>query len=169
MLYGVIKYQFETTCFISSLSTLILGRHYMKDLLKNPLKAVAVVVGIILLLIIARIAYNYLYYTLPPQQVNVSVKYSPGATCRVDSPIYMLITNDSSREIISTSFSLSVKKRINSDNFIQLLARNYSTDKIIKAGSSYGGCWAYPKLNTDHYVPEELIYEINGKQIMFRV
>jgi len=141
----------------------------MKDILKNPLKVVAVLFGIILLLIIARTAYNYLYYTLPPQQVNVSVRYSPDVTCRMDSPIYMLVTNDSWREITSTSFSLSVKKRINGKNFIQLLARSYSTDKIIKAGGSYGGCWAYPKLNTDHYVPEELIYEINGKQIEFRV
>jgi hypothetical protein len=139
----------------------------MKDSLKKPFKIVLVLVAIILAPLVARTTYYYMYYTLPPKQVDISVKYSPDVTCRADSPIYILITNDSRREIISASFRLLVKKRINDDNFIQLLAKNYSTDRIIKAGDSYGGCWVYPKLNTEHYVPEELIYEINGKQIVF--
>ena len=80
----------------------------------------------------------------------------------------MLIKNDSYREIISTSFSLSVKKQISNNDYIQLLEKNYITDKIIKAGESYAGCWPYPKLNTDHYAPEKLRYEINGKQVAFR-
>jgi len=140
----------------------------MKDDLKKPLQVVAVLFGIVLVLVITRVSYNYVYHTLPPKQVDISVRYSPDNTCRTDSPIYMLITNNSSREIINTSFNLSVKKADNSESFIQLLAKNYSTDKIIKAGDSYGGCWAYPKLITAYYVPEKLIYEVNRKLIVFR-
>ena len=140
----------------------------MNDSLKKPLKIAVVLVSIVLVLVVARATYIYVYHTLPPRQVNISVRYSPDNTCRVDSPIYMLITNDSSRDIINTTFNLLVKKGYNNGNFILLLAKDYSTDKIIKAGDSYGGCWAYPKLNTAHYVPEELTYEINRKQIMFR-
>ena len=140
----------------------------MNDGLKKPLKIAAVLVSIVSVLIVARATYIYVYHTLPPMQVNISVRYSPDNTCRKDSPIYMLITNDSSHEIINTSFNLVVKKKYNDDNFILLLAKNYSTEKNIKAGDSYGGCWAYPKLNTAHYVPEELTYEVNRKQIMFR-
>lgn len=139
----------------------------MNDSLKKPLKIVTVMIVVILTLIVLYAGFNYLYHTLPPEQVSVSVSYSPDNTCRKDSPLYMLITNGSYREIISTSFILSVKKRVNNDNFIQLLLREYSTDKVIKAGDSYGGCWTYPELNTRHYVPEELIYEINRKQIKF--
>ena len=140
----------------------------MKDGLKKPLMIAAVVVGIALFAFAAHAAYNYVHYTLPPEQVNIVVSYSPDTACRIDSPVYMLITNDSSREIISTSFSLSIKKRINNDNFIQLLDRDYFTEKIIQAGDSYAGCWVYPKLNTEHYVAEELIYEIKSKDITFR-
>lgn len=140
----------------------------MKDSLKKPLMIVAVLVGIVLLLLVARATYNYLHYTLPPEQVNIAISYSPDTTCRMDSPMYMLITNDSSREIINTSFSLSIKKQNDNYNYIPLSARNYSTGKIIKAGNSYGGCWAFPKLETNKYIPEKLIYEITGKQIVFR-
>ena len=140
----------------------------MKDDLKKPLQVVAVLFGIVLVLVVIRVSYNYVYHTLPPKQVDISVRYSPDNTCRADSPIYMLITNNSSREIINTSFNLSVKKADSSESFIQLLAKNYSTGKIIKAGDSYGGCWAYPKLITAYYVPEKLIYEVDRKQIVFR-
>ena len=140
----------------------------MKDDLKKPLQVVAVLFGIVLVLVITRVSYNYVYHTLPPKQVDISVRYSPDNTCRTDSPIYMLITNNSSREIINTSFNLLVKKADNSESFIQLLVKKYSTDKIIKAGDSYGGCWAYPKLITAYYVPEKLIYEVNRKLIVFR-
>jgi hypothetical protein len=108
------------------------------------------------------------YYILPPEQVNISVSYSPDVTCRADTPVYLVIKNDSLRDIINTSFMLSVKKESSGDNFIQLLEKKYSTDSLIKAGETYGGCWAYPKLITNHYVPEELIYEIKHKQIVFR-
>ena len=147
---------------------LILNRNTMNENINIPLKAVVVLVGIILALVILAASYNYLYYTLPPEQVNVSVSYSPANNCRSDSPVYMLITNDSYRDIITTSFSLSIKKGVDSDNFIQLLEKNYATEQAIKAGDSYGGCWAYPKLNTRFYDPEKLIYEIKRKQITFK-
>jgi len=146
----------------------IFDRNNMNDSLKKPLMTVAVLIGIVLLVSAARAAYEYLYITLPPQQVKVSISYSPQNNCREDSPVYMLITNDSYREIVNTSFNLTVKKTINGDNFIQLLSKNYSTDRVIKAGESYAGCWAYPKLNTEHYVPEELIYEISNEHVVFR-
>ncbi len=140
----------------------------MNNVIKNPMKLIVVLSSIVLFVVAAITSYNYLYHTLPPEQVAIAISYSPDTSCRVDSPVYMLIKNDSYREIISTSFSLSVKKQINSNNYIQLLEKNYITDKIIKAGESYGGCWPYPKLNTDHYVPEKLMYEINTKQVAFR-
>ncbi|NOQ88598.1 MAG: hypothetical protein GQ550_06700 [Gammaproteobacteria bacterium] len=140
----------------------------MNDSLKKPLQIIVVLVGIILTLVVIRTTYYYVYHTLPPQQVNISVSYLPENTCRMDSPIYMLITNDSGREIINTTFSLLIKKKTNNDIFIRLLEKNYSTDKIIKAGDSYGGCWTFPKLNTNFYAPVELIYEVSRKQIVFK-
>ncbi|MFV9615633.1 MAG: hypothetical protein ACNYZG_06730, partial [Gammaproteobacteria bacterium] len=76
--------------------------------------------------------YSYVYHTLPPQQVNISVAYLPDNTCRKDSPIYMLITNDSRREIINTTFSLLVKNRTNSDGFILLLEKNIQLIKLLR-------------------------------------
>jgi hypothetical protein len=146
----------------------IIDRYNMNDSLKKPLMIVAVLLGIGLLTSAAFAAFDYLYVTLPPQQVNITVSYSPESACRKDSPVYMLITNDSYREIVNTSFTLFVKRTIDGDNFIQLLTKDYSTDRVIKAGESYAGCWAYPKLNTEHYIPEELIYEVNNQQVVFR-
>lgn len=140
----------------------------MNNVKKNPMKLIAVLAGIALFIVAVTGSYHYLYHKLPPKQVAIAISYAPDTSCRVDSPVYMLIKNDSYREIISTSFSLSVKKQINSNTYIQLLEKNYITDRIIKAGESYGGCWPYPKLNTDHYVPEKLRYEINSKQVAFR-
>jgi hypothetical protein len=146
----------------------IFDRNNRDDSIKKPLMIVAVLLGIALLAYAGRAAFEYLYITLPPQQVAVSVSYSPETSCRADSPVYMLIKNDSYREIVNTSFTLSVKKTINGDNFIQLLTKDYSTDRVIKAGESYAGCWVYPKLNTEHYVPEELVYDINSQNVVFR-
>ena len=140
----------------------------MNENIKIPLKVVVVLIGFTLLLVMLAAAYNYVYHTLPPEQVNVSVSYSPDNNCRSDSPVYMVIKNDSYRDVINTSFSLSIKKGVNSDNFIQLLEKDYATEQAIKAGDSYGGCWAYPKLNTKFYDPEKLIYEIKRKQITFK-
>lgn len=137
-------------------------------MIKNPMKKIAVLFGSVIFVAAAITSYNYLYHTLPPKQVAIAISYSPETSCRSDSPVYMLIKNDSYREIISTSFRLSVKKEINSKNHIQLLEKNYTTDKTIKAGETYAGCWPYPKLNTDHYVPEKLRYEINSQQVAFR-
>jgi hypothetical protein len=146
----------------------IFDRNNMSDRVKKPLMIAAVLLGMALLASAALAAYEYLYITLPPQLVTVSVSYSPDSTCREDSPVYMLIKNNSYREVVSTSFILTVKKAVKGDNFIQLLTKNYSTDRVIKAGESYAGCWAYPKLNTEHYVPEELIYEIVSQRVVFR-
>lgn len=140
----------------------------MKDSLKKHFRFIAMLAGTCLLLTVTYAAYYYVYYTLAPEQVNVSVRYSPGTVCGSDTPIYMLISNDSYRDIINTSFTLIVKKESSSDNFIQLLEKNYSTDSLVKAGDTYGGCWVYPELITSHYVPEELIYEIKHKRIVFR-
>ena len=146
----------------------LFDRNNMSDRVKKPLMIAAVLLGMALLASAALAAYEYLYITLPPQLVTVSVSYSPDSACREDSPVYMLIKNNSYREVVTTSFILSVKKAVKGDNFIQLLAKNYSTDRVIKAGESYAGCWAYPKLNTEHYVPEELIYETVSQQVVFR-
>jgi len=135
----------------------------MKDSLKKHPTTVAVLTAIVLA---AGAAYYYAYQILPPEQVRITMSYSPDTPCRVDSPLYMLIVNDSLRDVISTSFTLTVKRAID-NNFIQFLEKDYSTDRIIKAGESYAGCWVYPELNTKHYVPEELIYEIKHQQIVF--
>lgn len=138
----------------------------MKDDSKKPLNIVPALLGMASVMLLAAAAYYYLYYKLPPEQVSVSVKYSPAA-CSMETPVYMQITNDSLRDIMSTSFILLVKKQNDGDSFIQLLKKNYSSDRLIRAGETYGGCWAYPKLITSHYVAEQLIYEIEGKQILF--
>jgi len=140
----------------------------MIDSLNKPLKIVGVLASIILILIAIRAAYAYVYYTWPPKQVNISVSYSPNTKCRAETPIYMLITNDSFREITSTSFGLAVRERNNSDNLVPLLARGYSTGKVIKSGSSYGACWEYPELATDDYDPKDLTYGVTRQQIAFR-
>ncbi len=139
----------------------------MIESFEKPLKIVGVLVVLIVLLFAARMAFDYVYYTLPPEQVKITVRYSPDYKCRLDSPVHMQIKNDSKREIISTSFSLAVKKDKSSENLTQLLAGNFTTDKVIQAGGSYEGCWSYPELKTDKYVPENLLYEIKRKKVVF--
>ena len=104
----------------------------MNDSLKKPLQIIVVLVGIILTLVVIRTTYYYVYHTLPPQQVNISVSYLPENTCRMDSPIYMLITNDSGREIINTTFSLLIKKKTNNDIFIRLLEKIILLTRLLK-------------------------------------
>ena len=133
----------------------------------KPYKVITTLSAIVLTLFIAFFAYDYLRYTLPPKLVDVSMTYLPDTSCRDDSPLYMLITNDSYRTIINTSFTLVVKKRYNNDSFLQLLKKDYSTDTAIESSSSYGGCWSFPKLNTNYYVAEDLIYEIHNQRVVF--
>ncbi|MBE9559939.1 MAG: hypothetical protein IMF15_04080 [Proteobacteria bacterium] len=133
----------------------------------KPLKIIVTLSVVTLTLMVAYQAYNYLRYTLPPEQVSVSISYSTDINCRKDSPLYMLITNDSYRRIINTSFSLYVKKKYDNDSFLLLLKKVYSTDKVIDADSAYGGCWSFPELNTRYYVPGDLIYEIKQQQVTF--
>ncbi len=81
--------------------------------------------------------------------------------------MYMQILNDSYRDVLGTSFSLSVKVDKNSENIVQLLSNAYATDTVVKAGSSHEGCWPYPKLYVKKHDPYKLIYEIKGQVIKF--
>ncbi len=139
----------------------------MNEILSKYSKTAAIVVFIMLLLIAALWAYKYLYYTLPPQLVSITLKYQPESPCRKDSPLYMQILNDSYRDVLGTSFSLSVKVNENSENIAQLLSNTYSTDTIIKAGDSHEGCWSFPKLYTNKHDPYELIYEVERQVVRF--
>ena len=139
----------------------------MNEILAKYSKPAAIAVLILLLLITAGWAYKYLYYTLPPQLVSITLKYQPEPPCRKDSPLYMQILNDSYRDVLGTSFSLSVKVNENSENIAQLLSNTYSTDTIIKAGDSHEGCWSFPKLYTNKHDPYELIYEVERQVVRF--
>jgi len=139
----------------------------MNEILSKYSKTAAIVVFILLLLFAALWAYKYLYYTLPPQLVSITLKYQPESPCRHDSPLYMQILNDSYRDVLGTSFSLSVKVNENSENIAQLLSNTYSTDTIIKAGDSHEGCWSFPKLYTNKHDPYELIYEVERQVVRF--
>ena len=139
----------------------------MNEILSKYSKTAAIVVFILLLLITALWAYKYLYHTLPPQLVSITLKYQPESPCRKDSPLYMQILNDSYRDVLGTSFSLSVKVNENSENIAQLLSNTYSTDTIIKAGDSHEGCWSFPKLYTNKHDPYELIYEVERQVVRF--
>ena len=139
----------------------------MNEMLSKYSKLAAVIVFILLLLIAARWAYNYLYYTLPPQLVSITLKYQPESPCRQDSPLHMLIQNDSYRDVLGTSFALSVKVSQDGDNIAQLLSNAYSTDTVIKASSSHEGCWSFPKLYTNKHDPNELIYEVKRQVVRF--
>jgi len=139
----------------------------MNEILSKYSKTAAIVVFILLLLIAALWAYKYLYHTLPPQLVSITLKYQPESPCRKDSPLYMQILNDSYRDVLGTSFSLSVKVNENSENIAQLLSNTYSTDTIIKAGDSHEGCWSFPKLYTNKHDPYELIYEVERQVVRF--
>jgi len=139
----------------------------MNEILSKYSKTAAIVVFILLLLIAALWAYKYLYYTLPPQLVSITLKYQPESPCRKDSPLYMQILNDSYRDVLGTSFSISVKVNENSENIAQLLSNTYSTDTIIKAGDSHEGCWSFPKLYTNKHDPYELIYEVERQVVRF--
>jgi len=139
----------------------------MNEILSKYSKTAAIVVFILLLLIAALWAYKYLYHTLPPQLVSITLKYQPESPCRKDSPLYMQILNDSYRDVLGTSFSISVKVNENSENIAQLLSNTYSTDTIIKAGDSHEGCWSFPKLYTNKHDPYELIYEVERQVVRF--
>ena len=112
-------------------------------------------------------AYRYLYYSLPPQLLSITLKYQPEPPCRKDSPLYMQILNDSYRDVLGTSFALSVKASKDGDNIAQLLSNTYSTDTIIKAGKTHEGCWSFPKLYTNKHDPNELIYEVKRQVVRF--
>lgn len=140
----------------------------MKDSLIRNMKLVLVSLATVLVLLAVYAAYIYVYHTLPPTQVGITVGYSPETACRADAPVYMLIKNDSLREIVSTSFNLSIQKENESYNYLPMSARVYSTDRVISAGEAYGGCWSFPKLELKKYVPEKLIYKVTGQNIVFR-
>lgn len=133
---------------------------------KNP-KTIIFLVLALLALYPAYLAFYYLYYTLPPQQVSIDVKYQPEPPCRKDSPFYMRITNDSYRDVMGTSFKLSVKVDEHSDSIVQLSAENYSTDTVVKAGTAHEGCWTYPKVYKNKHDPYKLIYEVKQPVIRF--
>jgi hypothetical protein len=139
----------------------------MNEALTKYSKPAAIVVLIASLLIAASWAYNYLYYTLPPQLVSITLKYQPEPPCRKDSPLYMQITNDSYRDVLGTSFVLSVKVDDEGDNIAQLLSNKYSTDTLIEARSTHQGCWSYPRLYVNKHDPHELIYEAKDQLINF--
>lgn len=134
---------------------------------KKIIKLIVSVAAIIIALFAAQKIYHYVQHTLPPTQVEITVKYSPHSPCRKDSPLYVAIFNDSHRQVNNTAFSLSVKKE-GGENLIQLLSSTYSKDQIIAPGDTYEGCWTYPKLNTNQYSPEELTFAIKRKVITFK-
>jgi hypothetical protein len=140
----------------------------MKDSLIRNLKLVLVSLATVLVLLAGYAAFIYVYHTLPPTQVEITVGYSPQTTCRADAPVYMLIKNDSLREIVSTSFNLSIQKENENYNYLPMSARVYSTDRVISAGETYGGCWPFPKLESKKHVPEKLIYKVTGQNLVFR-
>jgi hypothetical protein len=139
----------------------------MNEILSKYTKTAAIAVFILLLVIAALWAYRYLYYTLPPQLVSITLEYQPESPCRKDSPLYMQILNDSYRDVLGTSFALSVKASKDGDNIAQLLSNTYSTDTIIKAGKTHEGCWSFPKLYTNKHDPNELIYEVKRQVVRF--
>ena len=100
--------------------------------------------------------------------VSVTMKYSPAAPCREDTPMFMLIVNDSYREIVKTDFILSVKTGEDSEDLAQLLSRDYSTDTVIAAGGRYEGCWSYPKLYNYKHAPEKLLYQVKRQSVKFK-
>ncbi len=139
----------------------------MIEINSKYLKIAAIIVAIILLLVASRTAYTYLYHKLPPQLVDITIKYQPGPPCRDDAPIYMKISNDSYREVVGASFVMSVKSEVQGDNIAQLSSSSYTTDTIIKAGDKHEGCWSYPKLYSHKIAPEKLIYKIKRQVINF--
>lgn len=134
---------------------------------KKPLKYAAIVIGIMLLLIAANETYKYLYNTLPPKLVSVTIKYLPESPCRKDTPIHMLVVNESYRHVVKASFTLAIKEDEGSHNLMPLSAGNYSTDELIEAGKSYEGCWSYPKLYNNKHAPESLMYIVKNQVIKF--
>jgi hypothetical protein len=139
----------------------------MNDIFSDNTKRNVIVVFILLSLYPAYLAFNYFYYTLPPQQVSITVKYLPESPCRKDSPFHMQITNDSYRDVLGTSFTLSVKVDEQSDSIVQFAEDAYSTDTVVKAGTSHEGCWSYPKLYKNKHDPYKLIYEVKQPVIKF--
>lgn len=137
------------------------------NLLSKHAKTIIYIVVVLLAMIAARAAYNYLYYTLPPQLVSITIKYSPESPCREDSPLYMQILNAGYREVVGASFTLSVKVDEHSESIAQLLSSEYSTDAIVRARSSHEGCWSYPKLYSNEYAPDKLLYEAKDQLIKF--
>ena len=112
-------------------------------------------------------AYRYLYYSLPPQLLSITLKHQPEPPCRKDSPLYMQIPNDSYRDVLGTSLALSVKVSGFGDNIAQLLSNRYSTDTIIKAGKSPEGCRSLPRSYTNKHEPNGLIYQVKRQIVRF--
>lgn len=69
--------------------------------------------------------YRYVQHTLPPNQVDITARYSPNLPCRKDSPLYIVIFSDSPQQVNSATFSPSVNKGCG-ENLIRLLPSTYS-------------------------------------------
>ena len=139
----------------------------MNEIISKHAKTALIAVLILLLLFAAHAAYKYLYYTLPPQLVSIKVRYLPDAPCRQDTPFYMQIVNDSYRDVLGTSFTLSVKVDEKSESIVQLSANAYSTDTVVKAGTTHEGCWPYPRLYKNKHDRNKLIYEVLQPNVNF--
>ena len=111
--------------------------------------------------------YDYVQNTLAPTQVEIVVLYSPKSHCRVDSPLYVAITNNSHRTVNKSAFTLTAKNDSSEENMIPILSSTYNKDKIIRSGETYEGCWPYPKLKSNKYAAEELTFEVKRKVITF--
>lgn len=139
----------------------------MKQNIQKPLKIIIIIIIVTLAIFASSKVYDFVQNTLPPTQVDITVKYSPELPCREDTPLLVTIFNGSHRKIFDTKFVLSATAANADDNLIETLARTYSKNTIIHAGDKYEGCWAYPQLTTGKYAPETLRYKVKRKIFTF--
>ena len=142
----------------------------MKKLLIKIAKIIGILLGITIAAVVAFLAYYYIHEELPKKMVNITVMYTPDKICSKEYPMFVVIKNDSIREIHETSFNITVRRKGYSRDLTKWSIDVYSTDKIIHPGESYGACWTYPELkeeNVDKYDPKELIYEVRDKFVRF--
>lgn len=76
--------------------------------------------------------------------VRMEASFNP-SRCNTEFPILVKITNNYSRTLLNTNFSLSGFR----DGFSKPIyqAVSYNSDKILDPGQSYEGCWQLPNVN----------------------
>ena len=101
------------------------------------------------------------------ESVSITVSYAP-ASCGENLPLHFKITNRSKKVVNKVKWDITATRKGYSSNIIQYGGYlPYSSDKMLKPGESYSGCYGVPFIGDTP--PQNLIWKVkNHKSIEFQ-